>query len=79
MGSVEEDGVSSVGRSGRVMTRLKPENPVAWGCCKLADAVDETNKLANALLLVVPLLLELVLLLQLAFRPVAAGGASSKI
>ena len=40
------------------------------------DAVDEANKLANTLLLVPPLLVELVLLLQLPFRAVLACGSS---
>lgn len=43
----------------------------------LADAVEEANKLANTLQLVLPLPLELVVLLQLPFNPVVAGASSS--
>lgn len=79
MGSVDEGRASSVGGSGRAIARIKSVNAGVCGVCKLADAVEEANKLANTLQLVLPLLLELVVLLQLPFKPVAAAGASSTI
>lgn len=75
IGSIEEDGAKSAGCSGWAMARIKSVNA---GGCKFADVVEEANRLANTLLLVLPLLLELELVLQLPFNP-AAVGVSSKI
>ena len=77
MDSMDEDVVRSGARSGQAMTRIKSVNPSGWDC-KLAEAVEDANKLVNALLLVLPLLLELLVLLQLSVEPVVTR-ASSKI
>lgn len=77
IGSIEEDGAKSVGRSGRVIAWIKSVNAGCSGGCKLDDVVEEANKLANTLLLVLPLLLELVVLLELPFS--AAAGVSSNM
>ena len=75
MGSEDEGPARSAGCSGRPMALMRSVN--AGVCdCRLPDAVDEANKLANTLLLVPPLLVELVLLLQLPFRAVLACGSS---
>lgn len=81
IGSMEEDGARSVGPSGRPMARIRSVKAGGWGGCKLADEVEEANKLANTLLLALPLLLDVVVLLfELPFKPVAAAdGASSKV
>lgn len=78
IGSIEEDGARSAGWSGRPMARIRSVNAGGWEGCKFADAVEEANKLANTLLLVLPLLLELVMLLELPFKP-SSDGVSSKM
>ena len=75
MGSVEEGRERSVGGSGRPIARIRSVNAGVWAVCKLADAVEEANRLANTLQLALPLLLELVVLAQLPFRPVVAGAS----
>lgn len=52
-------------------------NPIVCGC-KFFDALDDANKLANTLLLVLPVLVEVQLPLQLPVTAVSCGGELSK-
>lgn len=77
IGSVDEEEPTSVGRSGGAMALIKSVSTGVWEGCKVADAVEEANKLANTLLLLVPVLLELLLLLQLPFKAAERGASST--
>lgn len=83
MGSWDDNGsVRSGACVGRDMDSIKSLNPVVCGsgcCCKLLGAVDDVNKLANTLLLVLPVLVELQLPLQLPVNPVTNGSGFSTV
>lgn len=67
-GSKTNGGVISASRSGRAMARNKSQNPGCCGGCKLSDAADEANKLANTVAL---------LLLEVLGTVVLPGASSS--
>lgn len=53
-GSKTNGGAISAARSGRAMARNKSQNAGGCGGCKLSDAAEEANKLANTLALLLP-------------------------
>ena len=82
-GSKTNGGAISVARSGRAMARNKSQNAGGCGGCKLSDAAEEANKLANTvalvLLIVVLLLPEFPVRLVLSCAsPISGGGFSGE-
>lgn len=79
-GSTEEGCWRSVEWSERDMALIKSEKAGVWWGCRLVEVFEEAKRLANTLLVVLPLLLELLLLpLQFPFMHGFAVPASSRI
>lgn len=72
-GSKTSGAAISAGRSGRVMARNKSLNAGGCGGCKLSDAAEEANKLANTVALVLPIVV--VLPPELPERAILIGGS----
>lgn len=67
-GSKTNGGAISAGRTGWAMARNKSQNAGGRGGCKLSDAAEDENKLANT----VALLLSMVVVVVLSELPVTA-------